>query len=211
MRRIVSLIACAMLVACGNADQPILNAGKNLVSGLGKAEQPARKITGDQYREAAAKQDVSTLKNDVLLVEVFERDAAVTMVPSNSYDVYRTWVGNDGITLTTKNGMIIETRGLGFDLMASDVDEPLARVLGSGSGGTATRVQTYLDGENQEFNRSFLCEYEPAGSGSIIETCLSTNLTVKNQYWISNQAGIWRAKQWVGDENGTIQIELLTR
>lgn len=211
MRWIIPLGLYVALAACGNADQPIVNAGKTLVSGLGKAEEPTRKITADEYRAAATPEAVAKLKNDLLLVEVFDRDAAVTMVPSSEHGDYVTWVGNDGITITLKGGMIIETRGLGFDLMWSDIEEPLEKLSSGQLDGQATRVQAYLDGESQEVVRSFSCQYKRATRESILETCFSTYARVTNQYWILKSGKIWRAKQWIGDENGTIQVELLTR
>ncbi len=201
---------CFALAACGNADQPILNAGKSLVSGLGKQAEPEKSITAEQFRAAATPEAVAKLKNDLLLVEVFDRNAAVTMVPSYEYGPYVTWIGTDGISITTKHGVIIETRGLGFDLMSSDVEEPIDRITNRNVSITATRVQSYLDGEDQEYSRSFKCEYE-SKDDSILETCFSTNLQIENQYWVSNSGQVWRAKQWIGDENGTIQVELLTR
>jgi len=113
-----------------------------------------------------------------------------------------TYFTPDGISMSYKSGVLVGTRGLGFDLMGADVGDVL-QSLRSGRDG-AVRLHRYLDGEDQIVLRSLVCDY--TGSGRITETCYSDGLEIKNTYQMSG-GRITTSRQWIGPEQGYIRLE----
>jgi hypothetical protein len=117
-----------------------------------------------------------------------------------------TWFAEDGVGLSTKSGMLISTRGIGFDLMSSHVDQPLAMIKSHGTG-TATRLHRFLDGEDQEVLYRFTCTYL-RDKFAVYESCETKDLAIENQYWLDKTGEIWRSKQWAGVRNGYMLLEI---
>ena len=138
--------------------------------------------------------ELPTLKVAAVMAEV-ARNGGVT-----------TWQGNDGVGLSTKSGLLISTRGIGFDLMSSSVEGPLAMITGQGTG-TAIRDHRHLDGEDQEVLTRFECTYLHS-KHHVSENCASKKLTITNQYWLDQSGDIWRSQQWAGVRNGYILLEI---
>jgi hypothetical protein len=211
--------ALLFLSACGNNQGEVLPLLRERATALipGK-EAPAPVDPRKVITRAMLDQSTSP----VLLAEVESTGSAATLLGAGQNGPWISWRAGDGSGLSTRGGLLGATRGLGPDLLSADLDEPLARLAGQGSG-PAVRVHRYLDGEDRVVTRSFLCQYAAAGAETIVifershptrrlrETCHGTGLRFVNDYWVGPQGTIWKSRQWVGPDLGYVGIEQLVR
>lgn len=123
-----------------------------------------------------------------------------------------TYVTPDGAAVILQDGMLRGTRGLGADLLASDIAAPRDLIL-SLREGTAARFHTFLDGENQAVTQRFVCAVavqgareiaigaEPLGTVLVTEDCGD----FVNYYWVlPTAARVVQSRQWGGAFSGVI-------
>lgn len=110
----------------------------------------------------------------------------------------------DNIALTLDGGIVVATRGLGFDLMDADVRQ-IHEAIRNG-GGRSARVHRYLDGENHTVLRAFDCVIEVQGT-SVVEKCYGYDTEFENTYRTNQAGAIVASRQWLGPERGFISIE----
>lgn len=110
----------------------------------------------------------------------------------------------DNISLTLDGGIVVATRGFGFDLMDADVRQIHALIRNGG--GRASRVHRYLDGANHTVLRAFDCVVEVQGT-SVVEKCYGYDTEFENTYRTNQAGAIIASRQWLGPERGFISIE----
>lgn len=219
--RFATALALALLAGCGSerggvggillgAAQGLITAGRD-APGAGAAGDPRAGLTPEVLDQ---------LGQPVLLAALPARGVtgAATAVATNGPHV--TWRSTDNITLSFRDGVLNATRGLGGDLMSADLDEPLAAIRGGGAG-PAVRVHRYLDAENQEVVRSYVCRYEHRGARRIglagrvravrevRESCQGLEGGFDNAYWLGGDGTVWKSNQWIGPLPGMLRVELL--
>ena len=129
------------------------------------------------------------------------------------------WRTRDDITITTRNGVLIATRGVGGDLMSASTlvsgDRP-----GPVLSGPRTLQIRALD--NKEVAIAMACEIRDLGPETIEivewrhstrhiqEACSGSGGTVVNDYWVGNGL-VWQSRQWAGPHIGYLKIRQLTR
>ena len=183
--------------------------------GLGACAAPQ---PGPDLRATLTRAQLDAIPGPLLFVEVEERGAGALLRPIAQNGVVTTWEAADGVTVALQRGVLVATRGLGFDLMSADVGAVRAAIA-RGGGSDYPRLMSYLDGENQIVFRAFRCVMTTAGREAIDsfglarattrldETCYSLADPVVNTYWTGADGTIWRARQWVGAEAGHIVTE----
>lgn len=203
---IAALAGSLVLSACGSASDNPLRAilAKNLKQ-LTSKKSDQQVLTTEILRARLTPEVRTRIGLPVLIVELPKQKVASVVVETARNGDVTTWWAEDRVGLSTKSGLLISTRGLGFDLMSSDVRGPLALIRARQSG-TATRDHRFLDGENQEVLLRFSCTYLGDAS-SVIESCTAKDLQIENHYWFDQSGEIWRSKQWAGVENGYLLIE----
>ncbi|OWJ71510.1 hypothetical protein CDV50_09810 [Haematobacter massiliensis] len=130
-----------------------------------------------------------------------------------------TYVSGDGSTLSFRGGVLVATRGLaGADLMSAEV--PSRAVISAGTG-RHQRQMFYIDGDNQSYGRSFLCDLSNIGRENfvvaersfatrhIIERCRSEEISFENAYWIDDSGTIRGSRQWVSPYLGWLELRQL--
>ena len=203
-RILTALSLSAMLAACSSdpGQTSLLGPLKQSASGiLGKA--PAAGPTADQIRSRITPEVRASFGNVPLKIATLEEKklASVLIERARNRDQI-TYFTPDGISMTYKSGVLVGTRGLGFDLMDADVDQVLSS-LRTGRDG-AVRIHRYLDGEEQVILRSFICDY--TGAGTVTETCFSDGFQITNTYAMSG-GRITSSRQWISPEQGYVRLE----
>lgn len=129
-----------------------------------------------------------------------------------------TWqtTSRDGVVL--QRGMVLQSRGLGDDLMSARVPSAGQVVSGSGS---FNRQYIYLDGADQEVRWDYTCTFEQSGSETIevvglayatrvvTETCNGVQGRITNQYWVESGGNIRQSVQWISKGVGYMKLESL--
>ncbi len=129
------------------------------------------------------------------------------------------WQTLDGITLAFQDGLLINTRGLGNDLMSSDVSSNLS-MLGGAAGDTYyPQTRSYLDGEDRIIFQEYKCHKlsqqnlqltigaTPHSVSQIEENCSSQEHEFENIYWVDQAGVVLKSRQWVSLNVGFMETE----
>ncbi|MCA1777525.1 MAG: YjbF family lipoprotein [Loktanella sp.] len=199
---VLALAACALILAFGGCDRigPALDV-------TGKVEQvPPRPIAAERLR-----------------VVLPTTGADATLAPVSRRGDVTVWQTLDGITVTFRGGVLIATRGLGDDLMSSDVQNTLAMLRGSASSQYYPQIRSHLDGENQTRFRSYQCRrndlsVQQTRIGTITrsltrvtEHCVSPDNETTNTYWLDPTGTVLKSRQWVRPDIGYMETEYVRR
>lgn len=195
------------LAACGN-DVARINSLKQTRATLGgffkKKSVPP---TAAQIRAQLTPEVRAQLGNVPLLIATLEQSrASSVLIKQQSNGSVSTYFTPDGISVSLNGGVLVATRGLGFDLMSSDTAQSRSAILARGGQGVV-RLHRYLDGENHTALRSFVCDVRRQEHGWLQETCHGDGITFENSYLLGRGGRIIKSKQWVGPRKGYITIE----
>ncbi|HLQ19478.1 MAG TPA: YjbF family lipoprotein [Tabrizicola sp.] len=127
-----------------------------------------------------------------------------------------TWATPDGATFTQENGVLIQTRGLGADLMSAQA--PSVRQL-LAAGTPYQRVYYFLGPDDQGTRRTYDCVTSVVGPESIdvlgrthqtthvTESCSRSSASGKltNEFWIEGST-IRQSRQWVSAGIGFVDF-----
>jgi hypothetical protein len=176
-------------------------------------------VQSQDIRPTITPEAIAASTEPLLFVELTETGQQAIMSAAGRNGNVLTWSTADGRSISLLSGIVVATRGFGFDLMSADVSGTLAAV--SGGPRTYERFATYLDGENRTVLRSYSCSISGPVSETInsfgrivstarwTETCLSTDGDMQSVLWIAGRE-IWRAVQSFGATESTILTERLT-
>ena len=228
LRMMAAALATVTLAACSSdgTQNEGLTLARTLASSVTGLVRPADE--GDGGPSALEANPAATIARvlqsqpgPLMLVVVPERDQTALLAPIGQNLAYRTWATNSREALILKNGVLAGTRGLGDDLMSSEIESVGALIRGRRAG-QATRTYRYLDGENKERPLQLTCTVARGGSESVqmasgqrlstvqmIEECRGAGREVRNVYFVTGSGRIPQSRQWQGPEIGDIAIQIL--
>ncbi|MGJ8588290.1 MAG: YjbF family lipoprotein [Yoonia sp.] len=192
------------LAACGNtpSDLPTI---PDLLAGLTAPEQPA--VTADVLRASLTPEILARSESRLLLLEVPSRDAVAILSRVEINQGVETYLTADGLAISLRDGIVVATRGFGFDLMVADTGE-MGDALPAGAASSA-RVHRYLDGENHIIAQSFGCRVSRTSERTMRESCASSEISFENSYSLNEAGVIVASRQWVSPQIGYFVIEML--
>lgn len=132
-----------------------------------------------------------------------------------------TWVTEDQVTVSLRDGILIATRGLRGDLLSAST---LARSGGAkGPEGQGARRFDLRFGDHESKQLEFACVVRDLGpepleivevtypTRHLQEYCENESGHIVNDFWVDSRTGrIWQSRQWAGPLNGYIRIRQLT-
>jgi len=218
---LAGLAAVALLAGCGNDTTPNpMAAAVGAVAKTGMA-----KLKGQSAEAAPAAQPASP---EALRAELAQAGQPILLVSSKALGQtgfltvsdakggVLTWATPDGATFSQRDGVLIQTRGLGFDLMSAQAPSvgQLRQV-----GTSYQRVYFFLGPDDQGTRRTYDCVTSSLGAERIevlgrahattrlTETCTrsSGGGKVTNEFWIEG-AMIRQSRQWVSGGLGHIDF-----
>lgn len=180
------------------------------VSGKGS---PATQTAGVAQTSRA---DLEAYGMSILRVVIASRaaDALVTVTDTKG-DVV-TWSTTDGTTFALRDGVLIQTRGIGPDLMSAAAPSvaDLRKV-----DGMHKRTYYFLGEDDQSNRRDYDCTMSRAGAETIEiferqhrtihlkETCVRAEGKITNDFWLEGSV-IRKSRQWTSPGTGYIEFEL---
>lgn len=212
------IIAALMagLSACGPLHVPTVLEGtiRNAISGIGQTDSatqagPSGPITREQ---------IEAQPTDLLRLSIISREVTVIASLGAQNGTKTTWFERDGASVSFDRGVLIGTRGLGDDLMGSDVDGVIAAMS---RGGNYARTFDFLDGLDQINRETFQCSMQVVRSETITifersydtmvlqETCTRGSDRISNTYWRDGSGVIWQSRQWVSHGVGYLGYQKL--
>jgi len=185
---VVAVLAAGFLAACGNL--PSLPAAMGRVQQANLDTVPRDKLRA--FGSPIMRATIPGLGIDVLVS------------PRESKGDIVTWEAADGYTFTFRGGVLIETRGLGPDLMSASV--PAAGQIASGAVTRRSYFYTWENDANQR--RDYSCTSATQGAETltvygrshstrhIVESCQRDGGRLTNDYWFEG-GSIRKSKQWI--------------
>lgn len=223
--RLAALAAALALGACGNS--PELGGGTNEALGATRARLAARSADTEPLRPTPGFPGLDPALIAAQTVPIMgayleAREAVAGLYIGGRSAGIVAWRTADAVGLSlSESGILVSTRGLGEDLMASDSRQSAA-LIAAGRAGTAERRHVYLDGTFREHSLRLTCTVQPAGPEVLVlngrtlrtlridEHCAGGGHAFVNRYW--RDAGgplIRQSSQWVGPQAGTLHLQRL--
>jgi hypothetical protein len=215
-----ALLAASALAGCSFGTGPDASGPTTrdaLFQRLGALVSPEPQATNPRDTITRARLDVTP--TPILLLEFERTGQGVTLAPGGRNRGVVQWRDAQGGGVALREGVLIATYGLGFDLHGADVDGLLA-ALRSG-GGRVSRVDTFLRGDVEVVARRSVCDVVPKGAAAIDnigrvrqtrvfdEVCEWEGGRFSNRYWVESDGLIRRSVQQIDPRVGAVRIELL--
>ncbi len=210
--RVLSLAALAVLAACGS--DPGATAGFGLLRDgaarlAGGAAPPAPQLSRAEIRAVGAPLQKLVIEETGLTGYLGVQGVRGDVV---------TWATTSRENVALKGGMLIQTRGLGADLMSADVPD-IGQLL---TGTVVERRYFHLDGTNATVETAVTCTPRVIGAETveivglaytaarIDEACTGTgpegNLAFTNSFWVDSGGGLRQSRQWAGPVLGMLEL-----
>jgi hypothetical protein len=207
----------AALAACGSSKPEGSPLGQ-AVGSIAKAtvgRVVARRAPPQAAPAPVTRADLEKFATPILraVIPVRSADALLTITDAKGGTV--TWATTDGTTFTQRDGVLIQTRGLGPDLMSAQA--PSAQALRT-DGGTHQRVYYFLGEDDRTTRRSYDCTVTADGTEEIeifarthkvekfSETCARPQGSITNTFWFEGPV-IRKSKQLASGGLGFIEFE----
>ncbi len=210
----VALAAGLALSGCSNdkSGQKTVGAAlaaaiKDTVGGKGGGAAPK---TPDQMTRA----ELAAQGRPVMRVKIASRGVDRFLVLYQRSGDISVWTDGDGTTFTFRNGVLIESRGMGGELMSSAVPTP-----GQIAGGGSYRRTYFVNGsEDRNERRDYSCQAGSDGgqvlvlfgrshtTRHVVETCERAEGRLTNQYWFEGGT-IRKSREWLSPSVGYVEFE----
>lgn len=216
-RRLLTVLAAsALLTGCAKTElSPMMAA----VGTMAKATVGQMKARRAQAAGATAtpvtRADIEAYGMPILRAVIASRAADVFLTISDTKGSVQTWTTTDGTTFSFRDGVIIQTRGLGPDLMSADAPA-VSQLLQNGA--TYPRRYFFLGADDQVTRRTYECTVTVLGQETITilerdhgvthvkEDCVRPQGTVSSEYWIEGRT-VRKSQQWTSGLVGVIVFE----
>ncbi|MGV6839101.1 MAG: YjbF family lipoprotein [Planktomarina sp.] len=217
-RTILLAVLCIGLTACSNADEEDKNMGALLFEAASsklRPSEPAPQTAPLVFTRA----QFAAVPGSVVLVTLESNGEQGAVVQAAQNGDVITYHSADGIALSLRQGILMGTRGFGFDLMEADVGGIVRALMQNGPRSYEKRL-SYLDGEDRLRPTDQTCTLVHKGPERITvlgqtyrtqtydETCTHTGFETVNRYWMS-QGRLIKSRQWVGENVSPLVLELL--
>jgi len=221
MRLIFSILSLLALSACGNSTE--LETGETKVLKIinDKLNAPSGATAYIDARKVVSRDIIDGVGVPILFVEI-DRGQNGTMTQYPGVGVGQTWLGVDGSTVTLDNGLLKATRGMGDDLMGSEISleinwSDLEEV-------SYERRLAYLRLDNKTLINQYSCTFTDTKSMETInlfdaefsvnhvqETCRGAAGSFVNDYYIDTEGLVRNSRQYQGEKIGYMTIARLDR
>jgi hypothetical protein len=183
----VCMAALAVLVGC----QPIV-----------------QRLTGTAPA-AQAVLPAGAASDPVMRVQIPSRGASAVLSRVAVNKDVETWLAADNISLSFRQGVLVASRGLGFDLMGADAQNSLNAIAGQ-SAEVYRRQMRYLTGDNHSTYLTAGCSMVFAGPETVNgrqlqrleERCQARQSRFTNLFWLDGSGQIVQSRQWVSPQIG---------
>lgn len=200
--RLGMMAALALLVGCGELGQrPVAARVVELLRpGSGAAATPIE--TPGFTGEALARNPQNFM---VFSIPTLGRNEPARIIADNGAE--QTWAAQSGWTAAFDDGILVATRGLSFDLLATDGSQTRAAIRAGG--GTAVRLLETVDSQDRITTITLDCTVTQDGSETVnlglrevgarkfTETCRSPVVIFENAYWVDGSGAIVSSRQFV--------------
>ena len=216
MRLIFSVLSLLTLLACGNSTELETGETKVLKIIKDKFDAPSDATAYIDARKIVSRDIIDGVGVPILFVEI-DRGQNGTMTQYPGVGVGQTWLGVDGSTITLDNGFLKATRGIGDDLMGSEISleidwNDLKEI-------SYKRRMAYLRFDNKMLINEYSCTLKDMKNLETInlfdadfsvnhmqESCLGDAGSFVNDYYIDTEGLVRNSRQYHGEKIGYMTI-----
>jgi len=219
MRLIFSIFLLTALSACGNSTELETGETKVLKIIKDKLNAPSGATAYIDARKVVSRDIIDGVGVPILFVEI-DRGQNGTMTQYPGVGVGQTWLGVDGSTVTLDNGLLKATRGIGDDLMGSEISHKIN--WSDLEDISYERRMAYLRFDNKTLVNEYSCTITDMNSMETIslfdaefsvnhvqETCRGATGSFVNDYYIDTEGLVRNSRQYQGDKIGHMSIARL--
>jgi Group 4 capsule polysaccharide lipoprotein gfcB, YjbF len=214
---LAAALVLALVAGCGN-DRSGPGPVAGLVGSVAKATVSriqAKDAGPAKAAKPVTRADLEKSGKPILRLAVASRGLDGFLKVADAKGDVVTWTTSDRATFSFRNGVLIQTRGLGPDLMSADAPS-VAELLRPG--GAHQRRYFFLGDDDQGTRRTYDCTVKVIGRETIEvferghnvthvqEDCARTYGSIKNEYWIEGST-IRRSRQWASARAGYVETE----
>ena len=221
MKLVFSILLLLALSACGNSLELETGETKVLKIIKDKMDAPSGATAYIDARKLVSREILDGVGVPILFVEI-DRGQNGTLSQYPGEGVAQTWLGVDGATVTLDNGLLKETRGMGDDLMGSEISiEVNWSALEDVS---YERRMAYLRLDNKTLINEYSCTLTDMNRMEtknlfdayfsvkhVKETCRGLAGSFVNDYYIDTLGIVRNSRQYQGDKIGYMTIARLDR
>ena len=218
-RLTAALAVLALMAACGSekSEPSPMGAAVGTLAKATISRVTARRADGGEAKPPAApgRAEIEKYGMPILRTMIPSREADAMLTISDQKGPVVTWTTSDGTTFSLRDGVLIQTRGLGPDLMSAR-----APSLGQlrQNGGTHQRVYYFLGADDRTTTRTYDCTVQVRGGESVTifgrahattrvtEECTRPQGKITNEFWLEG-ATVRKSRQWVSGLTGSIDLE----
>jgi len=177
----------------------------------GQPANPLKRLTRAQ---------LAKIKTRVMMAHLEKTGAWAALSLTARNHGYETYFAIDRKSVTLKDGILTETRGLAGDLMEADVSGVTAALKGGAR--TYTRSYAWLNGEDHLRRENFECKVTSIGAERVEivqrsystrhlrEVCSGDSGQFASDYWLAGREVV-KSRQWGGKDIGYVGFWLLVR
>ncbi|NRA98704.1 MAG: YjbF family lipoprotein [Rhodobacteraceae bacterium] len=209
MKRLsLSTLALSALAACGN-DNTLTEFGQ--IAGEFQGLVVRSDDAGELPPFDAFATQLDLLVDGPLLVGFIpERQALAALVPFGENAGHISWSTEEKQSLVFRRGVLTSTRGLGDDLMSSEVSGTINALAAGGSSGH-TRTYRYLDGNGATETIRMSCTLTSIASPdpsarAFQESCAEGTKKATNTYFVDRGGNIVSSVEYISATVGTIAL-----
>lgn len=160
----------------------------------------------------------AALAGPAMRVEIPSRAANAVLSRVAVNDDVETWLAVDNISLSFRQGVLVASRGLGFDLMGADAQGTLDAIAGQGDEIYRHQMR-YLTGDHHSTYLAAGCRIQIIGTEDVQgqplqrleEKCRARNNIFTNIFWQDASGMIVQSRQWVSPEIGYLRTSLVKK
>jgi len=221
MKLVFSILFLLALSACGNS--PELETGETKVLKIikDKMETPSGATAYIDARKLVSREILDSVGVPILFVEI-DRGQNGTLSQYPGEGIGQTWLAVDGSTITLENGILKATRGMGDDLMGSEISDEINWI--DLEDVSYERRMAYLRLDNKTLINEYSCTLTDMNSMDTInlfdadfsvkhvqETCRGAAGSFVNDYYIDTEGLVRNSRQYQGEKIGYMTIARLDR
>lgn len=215
------ILLLALLAGCGKerSEPSPMTATLGTVAKATLSQLPGRRAAAAPAKATAkvTRADLEKYGVPILRVVIPVRSADALVTPIDTKGGVVTWSTTDGTTFTLRDGVLIQTRGLGPDLMSSQAPT-VSQLLTPG--GTHPRQYFFLGTDDRTTRRAYDCTVTVAGQEvieilgrshrvtKVREECARAQGKITNDFWFEGQT-IRKSRQLISGAAGFGEFELV--
>jgi len=203
--RFVALgLLCLALGACGSRQPEIspLEILRSIPQLLGQNKPAPVRIS-----QAQIAQVLSATPEPLILVESEATQNQSLLVQIERNRSYATFATETRQSIVLRDGLVTSTRGIGGDLMSSDVDALLRAVQG-GSASEVPYTLRFLTPEDVTRSYRTTCRITRSG-GMATANCEGDGVSFTNTFVLGPYGQITSSRQWIGPFLGYFRVSVL--